>query len=350
MEMADFVAARRRQIYLLACVVLFLVSLWRYWLSYDPSDSVPHSPETYLLARSLYGTGKFANPFAPLATGPSAHLAPVMPAFLALLMKVFGDKSAGIYAIKLAARLILSLQLALYPMFSRMLGMGEINGFIGASIWIVAQPRIVESWEALYVAILLAIACCCYRRYLDEQAQERRKLAWLLGCLMGVLILTSPTIAPIYATWLVWEMWCHKSSFFRKSFLPLVLLPVMIIAPWTIRNYLVFHSFPIIRDDFGLELSVSNNDCAQFGIRANSACFPKFHPGANVNEARKVRELGEVKYNASHLREALRWISIHPGTFTKLSIIRLSLSGCQRKPLPSTMLAVGVVWSVLSST
>jgi len=321
---ADLVAARRRQIYALACIVLFLVSLWRYWLSYDPSASVPHSPETYLLARSLYDTYKFANPFAPLATGPSAHLSPVMPAFLALLMKLFGDNSTGIYAIKLAARLILSLSLALYPMFSRILGMGAINGFIGALIWVVAQPRVVESWEALYVAILLAVACCCYRRYLDEQAQGRRKLAWLLGCLMGVLILTSPTVAPIYATWLVWEMLSHKSTFFKQSFLPLVLLPVMIIAPWTIRNYLVFHSFPIIRDDFGLELSVSNNDCARFSIAANGAtgCFPKFHPGANVNEAIKVREMGEVKYNALQLRKALCWISIHPGTFTKLSIIR----------------------------
>ena len=318
-----FVTARRRKSCLLACIVLFSASLSRYWVSYDPDDSV-RGAENVRLARSLCNTGKFANPFAALDTGPSAHLSPVFPAFLGLMMKVFGDKSTGIYAIKLAAALILSLQLALYPVISRMLGMGEINGIIGASIWIVAKPGLEYGWESLYVAILLAVACCCYRRYLDEEVRERSKLAWPLGCLMGFLILTSPTVAPIYATWLVWEMWRQKIAFFKKSLLPLVFMPVVIVAPWTIRNYLVFHAFPIVRDNFGLELSVSNNDCARFGFQENlqTGCFEKFHPYANVNEARKVVELGEVNYNELLLREALGWISSHPARFIKLSLMR----------------------------
>jgi hypothetical protein len=319
----DFVMTRRRKFCLLACIVLFSASLARYRVSYDPSDSVTGA-ENVRLARSLRDTGKFANPFPPLDTGPSAHLSPVFPAFLALLMKVFGDKSTGMYAIKLAAVLVLSLQLALYPLFSKILGMGESNGIIGASTWIVAKPRLVHSWEGLYVAILVAVSCCCYRRYLDEEAKGRSRLAWLLGCLVGFMILTSPTVAPIYATWLAWEMWRQKSTFFKVSLLPLVLLPVVIIAPWTIRNYLVFHSFPVIRDNFGLELSVSNNDCARFGFweNAETGCFEKFHPYSNVNEARKVVELGEAKYNELQLQEALRWISSHPARFIKLSILR----------------------------
>jgi len=291
-------------------------------VSFDPNLLAHPRGEAWCLAQSLCDTGKFANPFAALDTGPSAHLAPVFPAFLAILMKIFG-KSTFIGA--LAGALVVSFQLALYPVFSRMLGMGEINGIIAASIWIVAKPGVAWLWEAHYVAILVAVACCCYRRYLDEETRARRKLAWILGALMGFSILTSPTVAPIYATWLAWEMWYHKSAFFKKSLLPLVLLPVVIIAPWTIRNYLVLHSFPIIRDNFGLELSVSNNDCARATMRANfeSGCFAEFHPYDNVNEARKVMEMGEVKYNELQLREALRWISSHPARFTKLSIMRL---------------------------
>jgi hypothetical protein len=101
--------------------VLFSAALGRYWVSYSPSDSVSAGPESFRLAHNLYNTGKFINPFGALATGPSAHLSPVLPSFLALLMKVFGHRSAGIYAIKLAAALVLSLQLALFPVFSRIL-------------------------------------------------------------------------------------------------------------------------------------------------------------------------------------------------------------------------------------
>ena len=325
MTIYDVVRDRRRTFFLLICIALFFAALSRYWVSYDPTDSVIREPESFRLAHSLYETGKFANPFAALDTGPSAHLSPVFPSFVALLMKVFGDGSAGIYAIRLAAALVLAFQLALYPVFSRMLGMGGINGIIGASIWIVAKPRIVYNHEELYVAILLALACCGFRRYLDEEGQRRGRLAWLLGSLMGCLILTSQTVAPIYATWLAWEVCRHKNGFFSKSLLPLVLLPLVIIAPWTIRNYLVFHSFTPIRDNFGLELSVSNNDCARFGISANerNGCFEKVHPNKNVNEARKVMELGEIKYNALQSREALGWISSHPARFIKLSIMRL---------------------------
>jgi hypothetical protein len=321
---SDLIRARRTTFCLLACIVLFLTALSRYSVSYVSSDSVPREPETFRLAHSLCETGKFANPFAALDTGPSAHLSPVFPSFLALLMKLFGDGSNGIYAIRLAAALILSLELALYPVFSRMLGMGEMNGIIGASIWIVAKPKIVYDHEELYVAILVAVACCCYRRYLDEEAQEHRRLAWPLGILMGFLILTSQTAAPVYAAWLGWEVWRLKYVFFQRSLLPLVLMPVVIISPWTIRNYLVFHSFTPIRDNFGLELSVSNTDCARFGIRANewTGCFEKIHPNKSVNEARKVMELGEINYNALRLREALDWISSHPARFIKLSAMR----------------------------
>ena len=201
---------------LLACVVLFSAALGRYWVSYSPGDSVFHGPEIFRLAHNLYDTGKFANPFGALATGPSAHLSPVLPSFIALLMKVYGKGSIGIYAIRLAGVLVLALQLALYPVFSRMLGMGEINGFIAASIWIVAKPRIALGFEGFYVAILLAVACCCYRRYLGEEGEGRSRLAWPLGSLMGLVILTSETVAPIYATWLAWEVWRHKFGLLQE--------------------------------------------------------------------------------------------------------------------------------------
>ena len=60
------------------------------------------------LAYNLYDTGNFANPFVPLDTGPTAQLTPFYPVFLAMLMKIFGTKSIGLYAIELSAALMLS--------------------------------------------------------------------------------------------------------------------------------------------------------------------------------------------------------------------------------------------------
>jgi hypothetical protein len=319
-----FVLARRARFSALASVVLFLACLSRYWVSYDPAGSVPREPESFRVAHSLYEKGTFANPFVALDTGVSAHLAPVFPAFLALLLEIFGGNSVGIYAIQLTEVLVLSVQLALYPVFSRRLGMGEISGIIGASFWILAKPRTAYLWESSYAAILVAVACCWYRRYLDANARERHALRWSLGFLMGLLILMLPTAVPVYAAWLAWELWRRKSTFFKESLLALVLLPAMMIAPWTIRNYRVLQDVILIRDNIGLELSVSNNDCAEFGIQANirTGCFEKVHPNRNVNEAGKVVELGEVNYNKLQLHAAVNWIGRHPVTFIKLSLMR----------------------------
>lgn len=321
-----FVAARRRECCAVACIVLFLASLSRYWVHYDPSGSFLREGECARLAHNLYEKGEFANPFLALHTGPSAHLAPVFPTFLSLLMRLFGDKGTGLYAVELAGALTLSLQLALYPIFSRLLGMGASNGIVAASLWIVAKPKLVYGWEALYAAILVAVACCAYRRYLDSRMQrDTSRLAWLLGGVMGLSILTIPTTVSLFAVWLGSEMWRRKAAFFRECFLPLVLLPAMVATPWVVRNYLVFHRFVFVRDDFGLELSVSNNDCAQFSIWRNSVsgCFDAVHPNRNVNEAKKVLELGEPEYNKRRLLEALQWISGNPARFIKLDAMRI---------------------------
>jgi len=320
-SVVSFVTTWRSQYCATACVVLFLATLARYWVSYDPSASL--GGEGWRLAHSLLDKHQFANPYELLDTGPSAVIAPAWPVFLALLMKTFGGGNAGdVYAIRWAAVLILALTTALFPVFSRRLGMGELNGIIGASIWILGKPMMVP-WDAFYDAILLAVTCYVYRGYLEQPPQRAGRLAWILGCLMGFLMLTIPGVAPMLAAGLAWEIWRRKIAFFKESLLPLILLPALIVTPWTVRNYLVFHSLVPIRDNFGLELSVSNNDCAQFSIALNlaSGCMND-HPSLNLNEARKVLELGEPKYFELRRQEALHWIGDHPARFLKLTAMR----------------------------
>src|ERR1700730_5575829 len=321
-SVVSFVRTWRSQYCAAACIVLFLATLARYWVSYDPSASLVGA-EGWRLAHNLLNEHQFANPFEPLDTGPTALLAPAWPVFLALVMKTFGGGAAGdVYAIRWAAVLIIALTTALFPVFSRRLGMGELNGIIGACIWILGKPMMVP-WDAFYGAILLAVACYVYRGYLEQPAQRAGRLAWILGCLMGFLMLTIPGVASILAAGMAWEIWRRKIAFFKKSLLPLILLPALIVTPWTVRNYLVFHSLVPIRDNFGLELSVSNNDCAQFSIALNlsSGCMND-HPSLNLNEARKALELGEPKSFERRRQEALHWIGDHPARFLKLTAMR----------------------------
>ncbi len=320
----------------LACIALFVASLVRYRLDYDPTDEVPHDPETFRLARTLAEKGQFANPFVPMDTGPSAIMGPAFPSLLAVFIRVFGDGATGIYAIKWAAATVLSLQLALFPVFSRMLGMGELNGVVGAVVWIVAKVGIAApphrpavpmfGWESFYAAFLVAVAVCCCRRYLDSSMRDSNRLAWLIGVLLGLLALTSAAAGIVLVGWIVWVVHSARCGVLRKAYLPLVLVPVLMVAPWLLRNYVVLHRVVPVRDNFGLELSTANNDCAMFGINQNirSGCFAKVHPNANVNEARKVVAYGEPRYCELKLREAGYWIRNHPARFFNLCTLRFA--------------------------
>ncbi|MBV9671874.1 MAG: glycosyltransferase family 39 protein, partial [Verrucomicrobia bacterium] len=308
----------------LACLLIFALALCRYWV-HDRTEAVRHDPESFRLARSIVEKGDFANPFVALDTGPSAHMGPVFPAFLALLIRLFGDGTGGMYAIKLSAAIVLSLQLALFPLFSRTLGMGALNGVIAACIWIASKTGYSYGWEAVYAAILLAGAVCLFRRCLDLPKSGSKKLYCLLGCVMGILMLTSPTASVILIGFVGLLLWRYRLSVLRRSHvLLIILLPVLIATPWTVRNFLVFHHLIFVRDNFGLELAVSNNDYADFGEEQNfrSGAFVKLHPNRSLVEAEKVLAYGEVNYNQSKLHEALNWIETHPKKFMSLSWMR----------------------------
>jgi hypothetical protein len=326
----------RRRFCALAFIALFAAGLIRYRVHYDSTDLVPREPESFRLAHNLAETGQFANPFVPLDTGPSAHMAPAFPALLALTMKVFGDKATGIYAIKWAAAILLSIEVALFPVFSSALGMGELNGVVAAAIWIVTkvglefplghQRAVMFSWEAFYAAAFVALTLCCCRRYLDSPAPAAKRLAWLIGILLGGMALTCPAAGIIFLGWAAWVAWRDRLAVFRQTHLIVVLLPVLIVAPWIVRNYMVFGRLVFVRDNFGLELSVSNNDCAMFGSVQNrdSGCFGKVHPNASVDEARKVLIYGEANYDELKLREAESWIESHAAQFFKLTALRFA--------------------------
>jgi hypothetical protein len=324
-----FGSGQTKWLWFSAYLLLFVVALAQYWVPYDDGDSVPHFPESFSVAWNLAEKGAYSNPFVTLHTGPSAHLAPAFPAFLALLIHALGGGSLGMYAVKASAALLLCIQLALFPLFSRILGMGRLNGLIAVVCWLFArvglvlhgrQAVVLFGWEAFYTAFLVAIGMCLCRRYRDD----RSRLRWPLGIILGTLLLTSPTACIIFVAWLAYEAFLGCLTLIDVAWL--VFLPLLIAFPWLVRNYHVFGRTVFVRDNFGLEMSTANNDCSVYGFTENLAngCFARIHPNANIDEAKSVLALGEPNYNALKLSEAKHWIEDHPGRFLKLSGLRLA--------------------------
>ena len=90
-----------------------------------------------------------------------------------------------------------------------------------------------------------------------------------------------------------------------------ILFFVLILIPWTARNYLAFGKLVPIKDNFGLELWLGNNPDVKRSMT------PDHHPVGNPPEMQKLLLLGEAKYMQVKQREAVEFIETHPRFFLK---------------------------------
>jgi hypothetical protein len=310
-------------------------------IHYDPNATVPKGPEAARVGYYLYTQGDWANPFGPLQTGPTAHEAPLYPAMLAGLYHILGAGAKGAYSVQFVEALVLTAEVGVIPLVAQALGLDLVTGFAAALLAVFGTRR-TYVWETNYVGfllVLLTLLACKYLRSLDSSGCAKltyttnsgatrsypKLFAIALGLLWGTTLLTGPSTALVWVSWVILGAWYSYRHGAWKVWLPVLIIPVIMVAPWAWRNNRVLHSPVLLRSNFGLELMVSNNSCATYSMRQNqsSGCFKSTHPNWNRKEGRKVIDLGEVNYNKAKLKQALEWISENPRIFARLTAQRL---------------------------
>ncbi len=310
----------KRFVPFLIAALIFGATLFTYYTPYHPHRLCGVGYESLQIACSLAHTGTFSDPFQTMPTGPSAHLAPLYPAFLALLMKWFGENSYAGFAMGWAVIGVIGIHLALLPFLARRFRFGFSTGVVAAAAFLFAQISPFVIWESFYVA-LLAMVLSWLMYDIVTQTPSTAKIV-SISVLWGVLLGLAVVPVLVLLAWLVWIFLATQLP--RRQKLALLLLPFVIISPWLVRNYSVFGHFIFMRDNLGLELAVSNNACAAFSFKANelTMCFEEKHPNKGFAEAERVRQLGEYEYNRVRMREALDWIQHNPKTFFTITVQR----------------------------
>jgi hypothetical protein len=306
---------KHRRLRILFVALIFAGALYRYWPMESPLGPCGLGYESLELGCSLAHNATFSDPFAVLKTGPSAHLAPLFPALISMLIKWFGDGPASTNALEWMGALVFAFQLALWPWAAERLGMGFASGIVGAVAWLAVGFILLPMWEAAYVAFLILILAVCMRRILNEQVSTA--FVFFTGALAGITLLFNPVPLLPYLALAVWIACFRRIPRVQK--LALFLVPFLVISPWFVRNYQAFHHLVLIRDNLGVELWSSNNPCATFSFKNNRTAGCYNHPNESSAEANKVRAIGEYEYNQEKLQDALGWIKNNPGKFANLT-------------------------------
>ena len=287
--------------------------------------------ETGRIARSIAIGQGFSSPFTIEYTGPTAWLAPIYPYILSAVFKIFGvytfTSSWVILTINsfFSALTCIPIYYIALRCFSRKAALW--SAWIWALLPYSMYYAIHWAWETSLAALLLSCVFLLSLRMdgIGDPPQFGTQVSirtdWLLfGLFWGLVALVNPSLLlwlPLVGVWLLWR---QAGRFgLKKPLLNAILAGLifaLILAPWTMRNYRVFHKLIPVRSNFGEELRLGNADDA-VGIWRSYV-----HPSQYPIQLRLYQQMGEIPFIEMRKREALDFIRAHPAKFLTLCVRR----------------------------
>ena len=258
-------------------------------------DALPYKDERdyFALAERLFTVGAYVND----AGGVSAYRPPGYPFFLTPFMAM----EHGVVAAKVVNVLVLVLVLILMrdlinreaPMWGWLAG----GAAIAYPVWLYTASTLYP--QTLCLALLLAIT------YL--LTSQRLSVGSVVGSgvLLGLLILIAPSfqlIAPFFAFYL---LLATQGTWVKRFLLAAILTiaTVATIAPWIVRNYVVFNTFIPVATNGGVNLLLGNspNTGPNSGVNVDLSAYQSQLSGLDeVSQSRKYQTL------------AIEWITQNP--------------------------------------
>ncbi len=276
------------------------------------------------IGRALATGYGFSDPFNG-HTGPTAWTPPLYTLLIGGVFKLF-----GVYT-KLSAFTLLTINSVLsawtavlvYEIGVRCFNrrMALWSGWLWALHPAAMQYAVRWVWEmsattAVFTAILLHTLRM--RGVGKREKAEQTWQAWaVFGVLWGVLALLNPTpllMVPVATAYVLWGR-SFRVALLRKVALAAIAF-VLVLTPWTARNYQVFHRFIPLRDNFGAENYEGNSPW--------STGFPwgRTVPLENHQILAEYASMGEPAWVADRGQKAKGWIRAHPGRFAELVLKR----------------------------
>lgn len=272
------------------------------------------------VAKSIASGRGFSSPF-DTETGPTAFYTPLYPYLVAGVFKLFGIYSDASCFVLLALNSLFSALTCLNVLRLGQRTFGRTVANLSAWSWALHPLAIHISirwiWEMTLSTFLLSLLVL----WTLDLWHSRRYRPWLtFGLLCALTALSNPVSAAVLPFLWAW-LWVRLRS---EGALPnrlvgmAVLVFLVSLVPWSVRNYLTFHRFVPFRSNLSLELQVGNNPAA-FGRPVFS-----YHPAHSDAELEIYRRIGEMAYMAEKKRQVLQFIDDNPGSFVRLTLQRIA--------------------------
>jgi len=271
--------------------------------SFGPDVLFVQNEPSHIAAALASGLG-FSSPYAGAPPVPTAQQPPLYPLIVAVIFRIFGVfTTQSAWAVVGLNILAGGITAVLIYRLGRV-HFGNTVGIVAAWLWVL--PWMYES---------RAFSVSCSNSYLAALGFTALLLllsnvmksdwSWIaLGSFCGALVLLQPAFLAVFVVYGI----CLVLDKQKKSHILMVSLALLVVlVPWTVRNYAVFGRLIPIRDNFGLELWLGNRPGMQDTVDY-SGDFPDHDPTA-------YSRMGEMKFMDTEFREATQYILGNPAAF-----------------------------------
>lgn len=267
------------------------------------------------IASSIASGKGFSSPFG-IDSGATAWIPPVYPALVGGLFRLTGQRS------NLSAIIILVLQglfsaIACIPLYAITEEVFDEQCAIFTTWGWAVLPYVLLIpelfiWETSLSALLMMVACYFSLRLLRG--------AWnpiWAGVVWGIAALTNTALISVLPVLLCVPYLKKAAPFPYKAVSAAILISIVVVCPWMIRNWCVLHVNVPVRSNFGEELWVGNHEGGTGRIQAG------YGPAESEVERERYRRMGEILYLRQRQAEAVRFISQNPIQFGRWVFYRL---------------------------
>jgi len=269
------------------------------------------------IARSLAAGEGFSSPLFG-KTGPTSWTTPIYPLLVAGVFKTCGTYTKCAAWTILALNSLFSTLTCLPIYFIAKRCFGPRAALWAGWLWVFFPFSIFYAagyvWGFCLDTLMMTLVLWC------TLAMEQRNglRAWGgYGLLWGLAALTNPVILsplPFLFGWLYFRRGARLR--WPSEFVTAVLFLGLTVAPWFLRNYMVFDRFIPFRGTFWMVFWEGNTG-------DTSDLFPDWtNPAHNETEMEEYRSRGEMGYVAEKKRLSLEFLRDQPGLYLRLTARR----------------------------
>lgn len=314
--------------------LLFLIALgieFLYIKSYSFSylispDGLNYSniAENFLQGKGLVNTANFAEGADHVARAVAQTreyvVGPIYPLLLALIYGMFGLKSYGMVIVVLHAVLGAASAVLAYKTGELLFGKeyAWIPYVLTLGYPLFAFWGMYVLTETTYV-FTITLFLYLLARYAKEVERPKLKTLLILGVGIGISNLVRPLLLlyfPVLGFWILWmQRWRWKTAL--RDFAIIVMMTVVVMSPWWIRNGIKYHQFIPVSNYGSYEFYLGNNPLTMTKIYFTFD-QPSFDPAVKA----RIEKLPIAKQETEYKQLGVTYIVQHPVQFLQRTLAK----------------------------